>query len=197
MRSGTTSESVNYKQSEDELREKLEKDLKKGFEMVIETYKMEIHSYLTRLMRNYHDAEDATQETFIKAYTHIERFKWNCRLRTWLYRIATNTAFKALKKSKRYDLTPEVASREISSADNPTSSLIKEEELQLVQDAINNLPPRQKAVLIMRLNQELSFAEIAQALSISEGAAKANHFQAIKSIQRRLKAIYNDRSDQT
>lgn len=157
------------------------------FEVLIDNHHDEIFRYLWRLLDSggyAHEAEDLTQEVFIRAYRAYDRLRPDSNVRAWLYKIATNCAYTTLKQSKRdpLPLIDEAPDGRLQ----PHQQVSHDETLTEIQDAIEILPPKQRAALIMRYLQELDYAEIANVLNCSEDSARANVYQAIRRLRRDL-----------
>ncbi|MBE2272536.1 MAG: RNA polymerase sigma factor [Anaerolinea sp.] len=158
--------------------------MKPDFDELVERHSGEIFAYVWRLLRDAHDAEDCLQETFLRAFRSYSRVRAGSNYRAWLYRIATNTARSQWKWRKRnethtIDLDPDWQSDEMPVADRVERAAV----LTAVTRAVEALPDQQRAALIMRKYQELSYAEIAAALDCTEAAARANVYQAVKKLQ--------------
>ncbi|MGC7101117.1 RNA polymerase subunit sigma-70 [Amycolatopsis lurida] len=131
------------------------------FALVTERYRRELQLHCYRMLANYEDAQDMTQETFLRAWHKRESFKGNAALRTWLYRIATNVCLDFLEK--RNDRTPvpsELADSGVPYLqpypdrmlpEDPQESVVARETIELAFIvAVQHLPPRQRAVFILR-----------------------------------------------
>ena len=154
------------------------------FEDLVESYSAEIFAYVWRLTRDPQDAEDCLQESFARAFKAFDRLNGNANARAWLYRIATNTTFTYLKKRRHQNGQIVEADLNLASpGDGPAEAASRRETLAAVARAVEGLPARQQAALVMRKYQELSYPEIAQALGCSEDAARANVYQALKSLR--------------
>lgn len=158
--------------------------MKPDFDELVERHSAEIFAYVWRLLREAHDAEDCLQETFLRAFRSYGRVRAGTNYRAWLYKIATNTARSQWKRRKRseirtVDLDPEQRADEMPVADRVEQKTL----LAAVTRAVEELPAQQRAALIMRKYQELSYAEIAAALECTEAAARANVYQAVKKLQ--------------
>jgi RNA polymerase sigma-70 factor (ECF subfamily) len=166
------------------------------FETLIERHHDEIFGYLWRLLdgagrRDYAvDAEDLTQEVFMRAYRAFERLRPGSNHRAWLYKIATNCAYTVLKRDRRQvqHVTPLGGEIHHIPEGGPSHDdrIIVKESVALVRQAIGALPPRQRAAVIMRHIQGLDYAEIAAAMDCSEDSARANVYQAIRRLRRDL-----------
>ena len=166
------------------------------FEVLIERYHDEIYGYLWRLMENSYsadgrvDAQDLTQEVFLRAYKTYTRLRPDSNYRAWLYKIATNCAYTTLKREKRrsgiavWEEAHQLPADESQSPDRVAAS---NETMNAIRRAIGVLPAKQQAAVIMRHVQGLAYAEIAQALGCSEDSARANVHQAIRRLRRELK----------
>ncbi len=162
------------------------------FETLIEHYHDEIYRYLWRLLSGSADgalsAEDLTQEVFLRAYRAFERLPAESNYRAWLYRVATNCAYTALKRGRR--LAQHTSAWDVASladtAPSPYQQAAINETLGALRGAIARLPPKQQAALILRYLQELPYADIAQALGCSEESARAHVYQALQRLRHDL-----------
>ncbi|MCX7995859.1 MAG: RNA polymerase sigma factor [candidate division WOR-3 bacterium] len=149
-----------------------------AFEILFDKYRIPIYTICYRFVRNEDDARDLTQEVFVKVYKNINKFNGRSKFFTWLYRIAVNTCISFKRTT--------CATEELD------VSLYKPQERNPVlkkalDDALEKLPPRQRMVFILRHYEGYTFDEIGGIMGISSGAAKANHFQAIKKLRILLK----------
>jgi RNA polymerase sigma-70 factor, ECF subfamily len=154
------------------------------FEALVEAHSGEIFAYVWRMLRDTADAEDCLQETFLRAYRSFSRVKAGSNYRAWLYKIATNTARTHVKQRGRIavrtsDLDPELQSDRAA----PIDRVVRRETIELVTRAIEALPHQQRAALIMRQYQELSYDDIAAALDCTAETARANVYQALKKLR--------------
>lgn len=161
--------------------------VKPDFENLVERHSAEIFAYVWRMLRAAADAEDCLQETFLRAFRSYGRVRAGTNYRAWLYKIATNAARSHWKRRTRREahlteLDPDRQADEMSTADRVEQQAL----LAAVARAVEELPAQQRAALIMRKYQELSYADIATALDCTEGAARANVYQAVKKLQARL-----------
>lgn len=165
------------------------------FEQLIDRYHDEIYRYLWRLLKtgqSFPDIEiaDVVQEVFIRAYRGFARLRPGSNHRAWLYKIATNYAYTTLKQNRRrHQCVEPFDVHEFHLADAAPSQLeqiLRREALQTAGEAIQKLPPKQRTALVLRYLQELSYAEIATAMTCSEDAARANVYQALRSLRRML-----------
>lgn len=161
--------------------------MKPDFDELVDRHSGEIFAYMWRLLRDAHDAEDCLQETFLRAFRSYGRVRAGTNYRAWLYKIATNTARSQWKRRARHEthtieLDPDRQADEMSVADRVEQDAL----LAAVRRAVEALPDQQRAALIMRKYQELSYAEIAAALECTETAARANVYQAVRKLQARF-----------
>jgi RNA polymerase sigma-70 factor (ECF subfamily) len=159
-----------------------------AFDVLVRQYQHEIYRLAYRMTRNAEDARDLAQEAFIQAYRSLASFRGQSRFSTWLYRIAMNLCLTHLKSVARQDPAEANGNLADQRADSLMTLLTNERDRALAE-AIEALPPQQKATLTLRVHQGLSHKEIAQVLDCSEGTAKANYFHAVRSLQRKLQAF--------
>ena len=151
------------------------------FDTLVEQHNREIFAYLWRMMRDPQDAEDALQETFLRAFRGFPRLEDHANLRAWLYKIATNVAYTRLKKrnrqnSRTIDLTEFTP---IATTDN----LEQRDQLEAVLQFVEKLPHKQQAALMLRNYQGFNYEEIGEALDCSPESARANVYQAVKKLR--------------
>ena len=154
-----------------------------AFEELVKKHYSTTYNLLIRLSGNSMDADDLCQETFIRAYRSLRKFKAQSQFSTWLYRIAVNVANGHHRKEKVRQLLSFGNDPETMAVDEPTEPRELDPEMW---DAIHNLPQKQKMVLTLRIFQELSFKVVASILNMSENSAKVNYHHAIQQLKERL-----------
>jgi RNA polymerase sigma-70 factor, ECF subfamily len=147
-----------------------------AFAHLFERYHAPILNYLTRMVSDRALAEDLTQDTFIKAYNALPKTKPDLAFKAWLYRIATNTAISHLRRGKIIRWLPFVTDRETLDEHIEKSVTRKMD----INEALSKLPQHYATALLLRHYQGLSLAETAQALEVTENAAKLRLFRARK-----------------
>ena len=161
----------------------------KGFRVLMDTYKVQVYWHIRRLVGSHDDAEDILQETFINAFRFFGSFNGNSRLFTWIYRIATNECIRHDKKKRnkkfiKTGITPclinEMVSQEIEN---------KEDILIKFQEAILQLPEKQRIVFNLRYYDELSYEDIREITGSNINALKTNYHYASEKIKEYLKNI--------
>jgi len=154
------------------------------FEMLIADHHDEIFRYLWRLLDHAQEAEDLTQEVFMRAYRAYDRLRPDSNTRAWLYKIATTCAYTTLQRAK-HDPLPLIDEAPDGRL-QPHQQVSYDETLAEIQGAIETLPSKQRAALIMRYLHELEYTEIADALNCSEDSARANVYQALRRLRHDL-----------
>ncbi len=161
-----------------------------------EKYLRPIHTMLSRMIRDKSDAEDLTQEAFIKAFNSLESFNTEYAFSTWLYKIASNNCIDYLRKRrlKTVSMDAPVQTRDgevqMELADpnavRPDIPLTAAERTAVLQEAIRNLPDKYRVVIELRHTQELEYADIAEQLKLPLGTVKAHLFRARALLLKRL-----------
>ncbi len=159
---------------------------REAFDVLVERHRRRVYQVCYRYVGNHADAADLAQEVFLRAYRGLRRFKGEAALATWLYRIAINVC-----RSRAGSQPP--AAEPLDDGDNggsaavdPVGSAMANEQAHRLRRAIARLPRRQRAVLILRIYQDLPHREIARVLGSSVGAVKANFFHAVRNLRRLL-----------
>ncbi len=165
------------------------KSKENAFRELLQLYKERLYWHIRKIVLNHADADDVLQNTFIKIYRSIDKFKGESKLFSWMYRIATNESITLINKNaKRLQITnEEYQDRAIN---NLTADVYFEgDAIQLqLQKAIATLPEKQQLVFNMRYFDELKYKDIAEILETSEGALKASYHIAAKKIEAFLTA---------
>lgn len=148
----------------------------------------EIYKYIYALSGRPEIADDVLQEAFYRAYTHLESFTGQ-NLRAWLYRIAHNVYIDYYRKEKRSQPQDTEFFVNIPGASDVEKDMIKQEHLAAVFRQIENLPPQQKQALLLHSIHQLSYAEIATVLEVSESSVKSLIFRARAKLKQKVKGV--------
>ena len=153
-----------------------------GFNLLIVKYQQRVYVLVRRLVYIHSDADDITQEIFIKVYEKIDQFREESGLFTWIYRIAINEALTFLKKKKRRALMFTEASQDLAGTLNEDPLFDGDELQRKLIEAVDKLPPRQKIVFNMKYFEEMKYKEISRVLDLSVGALKTSYHHAVRKI---------------
>jgi RNA polymerase sigma-70 factor (ECF subfamily) len=156
----------------------------RGYNEIVRKYQKQVYWVIRKMVLDHDEADDITQEVFIKVHSSLKDFREESNLFTWLYRIATNYSINHLKKVKtRNTVSVEVVVEQIESTDkNADETLDETERRKVLEAAIETLPVQQRAVFNMRYYDRLPYEEISEILGKSTGGIKANYFHAVKKI---------------
>lgn len=163
-----------------------------GFQALVERHSRSLFRLAYRMTGNEHDAEDIVQETFLRAFKRLDQFEDRANFGSWLYRIAANCAYDALRSRARREAQSPLP--EPQEEDSPLSSLAAEapsperlvfsDEVQRrVQAAMARLSERERAAFVLRHFEQMSTREIGDALGLDEGAAKHSVFRAVRKLR--------------
>ena len=154
---------------------------------LVRSYGPALLRFLTGMVGNAADAEDLAQESFLRLVEHVADYRGEASLKTYLFRIAHNLALNQLSSAaRRYEVYPGEMPEPTTAASGPAQELIASEDGERIRALLPGLPPQQRAVVILRVWQDLSFKEIASALSLAEGTAKAHYFFALRNLRRKM-----------
>jgi RNA polymerase sigma factor (sigma-70 family) len=177
--------------TDDELLLKFQSDDTRNFafNQLVRKYQQKVYWHIRKMVIDHDDADDLTQETFIKIWNGLDSFKGNSQLFTWIYRIATNECLNFLRKKRlRFflpigDVEEELLGKlEVSTQ---TDSLMGGDEIQLkLQKVLLKLPQKQRVVFNMRYFDDLKYEDIAEITGTSVGALKASYHHAVQKIER-------------
>ena len=157
----------------------------KAFSEIVKHHQPRLLQVATVLLQNEQDAMDMVQDVFVKAYFKLRSFREDSSLYTWLYRILYNRCISFLRRKKIIKFlsfnTEDEESIEFPSNDPiPDKQYEQSEIMQAVTEALGKLPIRQRTVFTMKQLDGLKFVEISEVMGITEGAAKASYFHAVK-----------------
>ncbi len=178
----------------------------RAFEMLVVKYQRRIERLISRMVRDVDLVEDIAQETFIRAYRALPQFRGDSAFYTWLYRIAVNTAKKALLELKRdplvmqgglvsHDDGDETSRAEsvLTDGETPESLLASKEIAGTVNAAIDALSEDLRQAIVLREIEGLSYEEIAAVMSCPIGTVRSRIFRAREAIAERLRPLLGTR----
>jgi RNA polymerase sigma-70 factor (ECF subfamily) len=182
--------------SDEELVTKAKSGDQPAFSELCRRYRWVLNRRIYRIVRNHHDAEDITQESFIKAYTHLAAFECRCSFQNWLTRIAINSSLMHLRKKRHHSETSmdllategeRVRTWEIPDpSPNPEQRYDAYQRRAMLAQAMETLPPRVRQVVEHYRRDEGRLVDIANASGITVAAAKSRLLRARKLLRRRL-----------
>jgi RNA polymerase sigma-70 factor, ECF subfamily len=153
-----------------------------AFDALVERHQVAIRRLVLRYVKSPEDAKDVSQKTFIRALERLDTFRGEASFRTWLYRIAVNLALNHVRGVGLGELVPlEDVVAFTSSLE--TAKLVASEVWRKVSARLDELPPRQRLVLELRVFHDLSFEEVAAVVDSTEAAAKMNFHHAVKRLR--------------
>lgn len=156
-------------------------------EELVRLYLPDVYRLTRRVLSDHDLAEDATQDTFVNALGALARFRGEASFRTWLLRIAVNAAHSVgRRQARRREVTLVLADNEPTSDIGPAARAENRTEAERVDLMLAQLPTKQRLAVALRAQQGLSYAEIAAALSCSEGAARVNYHLGVKRLRELL-----------
>ncbi len=155
-----------------------------AFRQLIALYKERLYWHIRNIVKSHDDADDVLQNTFIKIFKGIDKFKGDSKLYSWMYRIATNESITLINKNaKRLQITNEEV-QQLAINNLKSDTYFEGDAIQLqLQKAIATLPEKQQLVFNMKYFQDLKYKEMSEILETSEGALKASYHIAVKKIE--------------
>lgn len=162
-------------------------NMKLKFQTVYEEHKNSIYGYLLYMTKDAQLAEDLSQETFLKIFLGLGRFKEECNVKTWVLKIARNT-FVTYARKKRPELLEE-QQYELVESETPESIVIKKEEGKQVQKILMSLNEEDRTILLLRDYEKLSYEEIAQILQVNIGIVKSRLYRA----RQKFRTLYEEK----
>jgi RNA polymerase sigma-70 factor, ECF subfamily len=177
----------------------------RAFNELVRRYESKIFRLAQHITQNREDAEDVLQESFLKAYEHLDQFKGDSKFYTWIVRIAVNQALMKLRRRKtskavsldeQIDTGEDTVVREIAAwGEDPEERFSREELGSILDEAIQSLDPPYRSVFVLRDIEELSTEETAEALSLSVPAVKSRLLRARLQLREKLTRYFKRKGD--
>lgn len=162
-----------------------------AFSLLVQRYQRRVFNLVFRMLQNYEETCEITQETFLAAWQGLPAFRGEARFTTWLYRIAYNCSLKQLAARKR-DQALQVAlqsEQALEDEEHPSANLARLDNQELVQEQLSQLPPKYRVVLILRHLQDMTYEEMAEVLTMPIGTIKTHLFRARNLLKERLQSF--------
>lgn len=178
-----------------------------AFKTLVERYQRKVYSICYGMLKNPEDSMDASQETFIKVFRYLEKFNFQSKFYTWLYRIAVNVCIDQIRKNKKrknveyddtYSRAAEVGDENIVPSTlglNPEKAYGRKELREKMLEALEKIPEKHRTILILREAEGLNYDEIADVLEVSKGTVMSRLFHARKYFQEALSVYLEKDAD--
>jgi len=167
------------------------------FEEIVRRYQRQIGNFIYRMIGDYETALDLTQEVFIKIYASLDRYKFEYKFSTWIFKIASNTAIDHLRKQtvlirSLSQTTADMEEVELQLPDraaSPEQALAKRERREQIEWVIAKLPPHYRELIVLRHVNDLSYDEIAEVTGLPLGTVKNRIFRAREAMRKQLQRL--------
>ena len=161
-----------------------------AFTVLVGRYKDLVFTLALRMMKHREEAEEVAQDTFIKVYKSLNKFKGDSKFSTWIYRVAYNTCLDRLKKNKRQQYTVEIneyTEHQVKTIDNALDNLESKDQTKTIQDCIALLPSDDGFLLTLYYFEEQTLDEMSKAIGLTSNNVKVKLFRARKKLATILK----------
>jgi RNA polymerase sigma-70 factor (ECF subfamily) len=155
---------------------------REAFNTLVEKHQKQLYALLYRMVSNHEDAADLLQKTFIKAFTCLSGFERRSSFKTWLYQIAINLAKNTYRDRAKMQQVP-IEDIAITQDPKTLDALIKKQQRLLLRKSIGALPEKQRMTLMLRVQDNKKFEEIAQIMHCSLSTAKTNYHHAVQKLK--------------
>ncbi len=156
-----------------------------AFDEIVRTHRRTVYHVARRVLGRHEDADEAAQLTFVKAWRALGRFRGDSSIRTWLVRIALNVS-RSMWSARREQVGLEDLQELPDAGEGSDGRLGRRQDRRRIRQAVTRLPPRQREVVLLKVFSEMTYAEVAEVLQLSEGTVKAHLHQAVSNLRRRL-----------
>ena len=157
----------------------------KAFAILVNRYKDLVYTLALRMLKHREEAEEVAQDSFVKIFKSLNKFKGDSKFSTWIYRVTYNTCLDRIKKNKKYISNvaiDEFTFNKLGTLDNTLDHLIKEEKQALIKKCINKLPEKSSVLLTLFYFEDLSLDEIAKIINMEANTVKVKLFRARKKL---------------
>jgi RNA polymerase sigma-70 factor (ECF subfamily) len=161
-----------------------------AFTQLVDRYKDLVYTLALRMLKNREEAEEVSQDTFIKTYRSLHKFKGDSKFSTWIYKVAYNSCLDQIKKNKKHLNNVEInefTKHQVKTMDNAFDALVEEERNQLIQDCLHVLPSDDSFLLTLYYFEEQSLDEIANIVGLTANNVKVKIFRSRKKLAHILK----------
>jgi RNA polymerase sigma-70 factor (ECF subfamily) len=158
---------------------------RRAFDELVRRHQRSVWRLARRYVKNDADAADVTQQAFVRAFRGLGTFRGAASFRSWLYRITINLALNHVRDRGREE-PRDIPDDAVTASATGAQRIIDDEDQAALRAAIDELPPKQRMVLELRIYEDLSFREVAELADCTENAAKVNFHYAVKRLRERL-----------
>ncbi|TDE30611.1 RNA polymerase sigma factor [Flavobacterium ranwuense] len=162
----------------------------KVFAVLVDRYKDLVFTLALRMLKNKEEAEEVSQDTFIKVFKSLNKFKGDSKFSSWIYRITYNNCLDALKKYKQeyqWVTIDEYTERQVVTLDNAFDALVEKEQQQAIEDCLQRLPNEDSFLLTLYYFEEQSLDEISKIMGLTANNVKVKLFRSRKKLTSILK----------
>ncbi|MFT8312237.1 MAG: RNA polymerase sigma factor SigW [Sporolactobacillus sp.] len=184
-------------QSEKRLIKKIRKGDQQAFAELVERYKNSVFAICLRMVGNAQEAEDLSQEAFIRAYNHIDQYDHERKFSTWLFRIATNLSIDFLRRRKNVvsldAVVPGTEGLSLNAmlpdeGEQPEDRIVRKETEEMVQGEIKKLPEKYRSAVVLKYIEDLSLKEISEIMEIPVGTVKTRIHRGREMLRKNMMA---------
>tara|TARA_R110002049_G_scaffold116712_1_gene269446 strand:- start:5133 stop:5714 length:582 start_codon:yes stop_codon:yes gene_type:complete len=157
----------------------------KAYAQIVNRYKDLVYTLALRMLKHREEAEEVAQDTFVKVFRSLNKFKGDSKFSTWIYRVTYNTCLDRIKKNKKHinDVAiDEFIFNKLETIDNALDNLIKEEKHTLIKKCIHMLPEDSSALITLFYFEELTLEEISKIINLEANTVKVKLFRARKKL---------------
>ncbi|MBT3317496.1 sigma-70 family RNA polymerase sigma factor [bacterium] len=174
--------------TDDKLMEQISSGQEAAFRLLVQRWESPLFGFLWRMTGSEDDARDLCQDTFVTVYSRSSEYKPEGKFKSWLFRIAGNSARSFLRRRKiigwvSFDSTKHDRSE---NCELPDAEVSRNQQVKILQAAVDKLPPRQKQALVLKRYQQLSQKEVAEVMQISESAVESLLVRALTQLRKQI-----------
>jgi RNA polymerase sigma-70 factor (ECF subfamily) len=171
--------------TERDLLERCRRGDRSAFDTIVEVHRLAVYRVARRILGSHEAADEATQETFVRAWRSLDGFRGEARLGTWLIRIALNVS-RTLGARRSREAPLDAAATVVDPLSSPEALAALRESGRRLRRAVATLPPRQREVVALKVFSDMTYEDVAAAMGLSVGAVKAHFHQAVANLRRRM-----------
>lgn len=156
-----------------------------AFDRIVRLHRLAVYRVARRMLGSHDEADEAVQETFVRAYGALSGFRGESRLRTWLIRIALNVS-RTIGAARGRTTNLEETGEPVDEREGAEAAAGRAQAGARVRAAVASLPPRQREVVLLKVFSDMTYEDVASAMGLTVGAVKAHFHQAVSNLRRRM-----------
>ncbi|MCK9407571.1 MAG: sigma-70 family RNA polymerase sigma factor [Bacteroidetes bacterium] len=162
------------------------------FREIVDTYSSQVYNHAVSLLKNNEEAEEATQDVFLKIHKAIDLFRGDAKLSTWIWRITANVCFTRLAKKRIRTDSLEEMTYDISDGHSFSAEFNRHEQKEIIETMLTRLPPQQASIILLFHIEGKSYKELAETFNLPEGTIATLLYRGRENLRKQLSKSFKE-----